>query len=224
MNAHRIASKPYRGFTLLEFLVALTILALMLGMTMNSLNFSVRTSNSVESSILATEQVHLAHRALRRQIQQAVPLMRGMETGPDRLDFAGQTKALEFVAPLNGVGAYAGLHRVRFEIEDDAGFDGNGGRIVMYYVRDASVTDPQWTDAGGSALVMDGFASAEFDYSSETAPAGVDWVREWRDPARLPGLVRVRVEYPDGSERMAPDLVVAIRSTSRNRMSRRGGG
>jgi len=224
MNARRASSRHCRGFTLLEFLVALTILALMLGMTMNSLSFSVRTSNSVESSILATEQAHLAQRALRRQIQQAVPLMRSMETGPDRLDFAGQSKALEFVAPLNGVGSYAGLHRVRFEIEDDTGLDGDGGRIVMYYARNASVTEPGWTDAGGSALVMDGFASAEFEYSSKMAPAGVDWVREWRDPARLPGLVRVRVEYPEGSERIAPDLVVAIRSTSRSRMSRRGGG
>ena len=224
MNARRVSSRACRGFTLLEFLVALTILALMLGMTMNSLGFSVRTSNSVESSILATEQVHLAQRALRRQIQQAVPLMRRMETGPDRLDFAGQAKVLEFVAPLSGVGSYAGLHRIRLEIEDNTGFDGDGGRIVMYYARDASVTEPQWTDAGGSVLVMDGFASGEFDYSSETAPAGVDWVREWRDQSRLPGLVRVRVEYPDGSERAAPDLVIAIRSTSRNRMSRRGAG
>jgi len=224
MNARRISSGTCRGFTLLEFLVALTILALMLGMTMNSLSFSIRTSNSVETAILATEQLHLAQRALRRQIQQAVPLMRRMKTGPERLDFAGQAKVLEFVAPLSGVGSYAGLHRIRLEIEDNAGFDGDGGRIVMYYARDASVTEPQWTDAGGSVLVMDGFASGEFDYSSETAPAGVDWVREWRDQSRLPGLVRVRVEYPDGSERAAPDLVIAIRSTSRNRMSRRGAG
>lgn len=224
MNGRRISSRICRGFTLLEFLVAMTILALMLGVTMNSLNFSVRTSNSVEASILATEQEHLAHRALRRQIQQAVPLTRRMEAGLNRLDFAGQTKSLEFVAPLNGVGSFAGLHRVRLDIEDDAGFDGNRGRIVMYYARDAAVESPDWKDAGGAVVVMDGFASAQFEYSSETAPAGVDWVREWRDPARLPGLVRVHVEYPAGSERMVPDLVIAIRSTSRNRMSRRGAG
>jgi len=40
----------------------------------------------------------------------------------------------------------------------------------------------------------------------------------------LPGLVRLQVEYPSGIERVAPDMVVAIRSTSRSRMSRRGAG
>jgi len=224
MNVRPISSGTCRGFTLLEFLVALTILALMLGMTLNSLNFSVQTSNSVETAILATEQVHLAQRALRRQIQQAVPLMQRTEPGLGRLDFAGQNKALEFVAPLSGVGSFAGLHRIRFDIEDDTGFESDRGRIVMYYARDASVDGPHWTNTGGAIVVMDGFASAEFEYSSGTAAAGVDWVREWRDPARLPGLVRVHVEYPDGSERMAPDLVIAIRSTTRNRMSRRGAG
>ena len=213
-----------RGFTLLEFLVALTILALMLGVTMNSLNFSVQTSNSVEGAILATEDLHLAQRALRQQIQRAVPLLRTSESGPDQLDFAGTTKTLEFVAPLRGVPSAAGLYRIRFEIEDDAGFGGNGGRLVMHYARNAAVATPDWTDAGGAVVVLDGFAAAEFDYSSATVPAGVEWMRDWRDPSRLPGLVRLQVEYPSGSERIAPDMVVAIRSTSRSRMSRRGAG
>lgn len=224
MNGRRSFPESCRGFTLLEFLVAMTILALMLGVTMNSLSFSVQTSNSVETAILATEQLHLAQRALRRQIQQAVPLTRSMETGFDRLDFSGQAKALEFVAPLNGVGSYAGLHRIRLEIEDDPGFDGDGGRISMYYARDASVTGPDWTEDSGAVVVIEGISSANFEYSPETAPAGVDWLGEWRDPARLPGLVKVRIEYPAGSERTAPDLVIPIRSTAQSRMSRRGRG
>jgi hypothetical protein len=196
----------------------------MLGVTMNSLNFSVQTSNSVEEAILATEELHLAQRALRRQMQDAVPRLRTNMAGPDQLDFEGTAKALEFVAPLHGVPAAAGLYRIRFEIEDDSGFEGNGGRLVMYYARNAAVTPSDWTDESGAAVVLDGFETAEFDYSSANAQAGVEWSGEWRDPSHLPGLVRLQVGYRSGSGRIAPDMVVAVRSTSRNRMLRRGGG
>jgi general secretion pathway protein J len=224
MRRQPTSLRPCDGFTLLEFLVALTILALMLGITMNSLNFSVQTSNSVENSIRVTEELHLAQRALRRQIQRAVPMLRETLSGPDQLDFEGGAKAIEFVAPLHGLSWAAGLHRIRFQIEDDVGFGGNSSRLVMYYARNAAA-GPDWTEAGGAVVVLDGFTAAEFDYSSATAPAGVEWLREWRDPMRLPGLVRLRVEYASGSEQvMAPDMLVAIRSTSRSRMSRRGAG
>ena len=224
MNGRPFALCRGRGFTLLEFLIALTILALMLGVTMNSLNFSVRTSNSVEGAILATEELHLAQRALRRQIQRAVPRLRATESGPDHLDFAGTAKVLEFVAPLHGVSAAAGLYRIRFEIEDGAGFGDGGGRLVMYYARSAAAPTPDWRDAGGAVLVLDGFAAAEFDYSSAAAQAGVEWSGDWRDPSRLPSLVRLHLEYPSGSDRVAPDMVVSIRSTSRSRMLSRAAG
>jgi general secretion pathway protein J len=212
-----------RGFTLLEFLVALTILALMLGVTMNSLNFSVRTSNSVETAILATEQVHLVHRALRQQIQTAMPVLRQTDSARKEVDFSGRADSLELIAPLRGLGTYSGPYRIRFEVQNDTGFGGNQGRLVMHYIRYSPDTAADWTEEGGSTVVLDGFASAALDYRPASSASGEDWIDEWRDTMRLPGLVRLRIEYPPGSQRVAPDLVVPIRSISQSRLLQRGG-
>jgi len=209
-----------RGFTLLEFLVALTILALMLGVTMNSLNFSVRTSNSVETAILATEQVHLVHRALRQQIQTAMPVLRQTESAVNEVDFSGSAGSLELIAPLRGLGTYSGPYRIRLEVQNDTGFAGDQGRLVMHYIRYSPDTSPGWTEEGGSTVVIDGFASAALAYRSASGAAGEEWMDEWRNPMRLPGLVRLRIEYPAGSPRFAPDLIVPMRSVSQSRMLR----
>ena len=38
-----------------------------------------------------------------------------------------------------------------------------------------------------------------------------DWQRVWRDRTRLPALVRLAIDFPDGDRRFWPDLVVAPR-------------
>lgn len=223
MNAFPNSLRACRGFTLLEFLVALTILALMLGVTMNSLNFSVRTSNSVETAILATEQVHLVHRALRQQIRAAMPVLRQTESAMNEVDFTGRADSLELIAPLRGLDTYSGPYRIRLEVQNDTGFTGNEGRLVMHYIRYTPDTASDWTEEGGSTVVLDGFASASLAYRPASSTSTEDWMDEWHDPMRLPGLVRLSIEYPPGSQRIAPDLVVPIRSISQSRMLQLGG-
>ena len=210
-----------RGFTLVELLVALTILALMLGITMNSLSFSLQTSKSVEAAILDTEQTYLATRAFREQLQQAVPLPQTAMVGLDQLDFGGSAKVIEFVAPLRGNRAYAGLHRVRFEIEDDPSFDGNGGRLLMTYRPYAGNTATVNPVASDSVVVLDGFASARFDFGNVTTSTTVDWTPQWVATEQLPALVRLQVDIEGQDDRVAiPEVIVAIRATMPNRLTR----
>ena len=210
-----------RGFTLVELLVALTILAVMLGITMNSLSFSLQTSKSVEASILDTEQTYLATRAFREQLQQAVPLLQTNIVGLDQLDFGGSAKAIEFVAPLRGGRAYAGLHRIRFEIEDDQSFDGSGGRLLMSYRPYTPDTETDNRAASNSVVVLDGFASARFDFGNVTTSATVDWTPEWVATAQLPALVMLRVDSADENDQATiPEVIVAIRATTPSRLTR----
>lgn len=212
------------GFTLVELLVALTILALMLGVTMNSLSFSLRTSGSVESAIADKEYSHLATRAFREQLQQAVPLLRVSTAGMNELDFNGASNAVEFVAPLRGAGRSAGLYRIRFVIEQESSFEGNRGRLVMHYrpySPDTTNTNATSNTTDNSVVVLEGFAFAHFSFSDVVTAVAVDWTPEWRETMRLPDLVRLQVDYgTDVEQTGVPDAVVAIRTTSQNRFLR----
>jgi general secretion pathway protein J len=224
MNGETRAAVRCGGFTLVELLVALTILALMLGVTMNSLSFSLRTSGSVETAIADKEYTYLATRAFRDQLQQAVPLLRVSTAGLNELDFDGASNAVEFVAPLRGAHSSAGLHRVRFVIEQEPSFEDNRGRLVMHYrPYSADTTKANVTDnvAESSVVVLDGFASARFSFSDVATSVAVDWTPQWRETMRLPDLVRLEVDYAnDDDQVMIPEAVVAIRTTSQNRLLR----
>ena len=215
-----------RGFTLVELLVALTILALMLGVTMNSLSFSLQTSESVEAALSAKEYTHLATRAFRDQVQQAVPVLRVNTVGMDQLDFDGGVRAIEFVAPLRGGGNFAGLYRIRFVIEEEPSFEENRGRLVMYfrpYSTDITNTNTYNDVADSGVVVLDGFAGARFDFGDVASSVAVDWTPEWREPMRLPDLVRLQVDYGnDHDQATVPEVVAAVRTTSLNRLMRRG--
>lgn len=206
------------GFTLVELLVALTILALMLGLSMNGLRFSVRTSKSVEASMLAAEETQLVQNALRRQIEQAVPEILQTEAGRDRLDFVGEPSLLEFIAPLRGARGTPGLHRIRIVVDDGGAFGDQVARLLMYYVPQAP--DAVSGDAGEArmAVLLEGFDSAVFGYRSATDTGANNWSSRWRDPQRLPDLVSLRVEYPEDGSNFVPELVVAIKTTNRNQL------
>ena len=219
----RYASSPADcgGFTLVELLVALTVLAMLLGVTMNSLGFSLKTSQSVEQNMRSSERLHLAHRALRRQIQQAVPLVRDSADRLNQLDFEGGPASVSFVARLSGMRSYPGLYRIKLAIEGSASIGSNDGRLVMYYrpYSGDQLSTRQVNDEV-SIVVLDGFASASFDYRGAATAARADWVPEWRDASRLPDLVRLQFQDAHTGYATGPDLVVAVRSTTPSRLMR----
>ena len=208
-----------RGFTLIELLISMTILALVLGLIVTSLGFSVRTADAVERRISSSEQVHLVHRALRRQIQLAAPILRQDSEAGDEIHFAGGIKTLEFAAPVPGIEAYAGLYGVTLVIEDDTRIGGSDGRLVLKFRVLSEVVDetPRANDEY-SVVVLDGLSGAEFAYRGAEMGASDQWVSQWRDTKRLPALVRLQLRF-SGSGHVVPDLVIALRSTTPNRYS-----
>lgn len=200
------------GFTLVELLVALSVMAIVLGLVGSSLSFSARSADSIEAGVSATEEIYLVQEALRRQMQLAQPVKRVDEAGSGRLDYAATSKSLEFVAPMPGPGGYDGFYRISLTIEEDPFADGAGGRLVMrhrIYIPAADPTAPP-VDAG-ERIVLGGFASGDFAFL-DSRSSNADWTGNWRQTGRLPEFVRLQINWPEASGRRFPDLVVAVKA------------
>jgi general secretion pathway protein J len=215
VRAESMRARSGDGFTLVEFLVALSILGIVLGLISNSLGFGVRSADQVESSVSKAEERYLVQAALRRQIQLAQPSRRIDESGSDQIEFTAGRKAIEFVAPRAGLGEYESLYRIGLVILDDAGTGEGSGRLVMRHAIYLPSSDPNAVPpAYLERVVFEGFRVAEFAYFDSADPRG-EWMTDWQNTGKLPELVRLRIDAEVGSEPV-PDLIVAVKASSRD--------
>ena len=204
-----------RGFTLVELLVALTIMAVVLGLLTNSMRFSLKTTEVVESSISAVVSMHQVQRALRRQLQMAVPIRRAGSNDGDELEFVATRKELQFIAPLPGLAAGGGLYRITLRVEDDVTLGGSDGRLIMTFNSSLDGSELQHGHEESQEIVLlEGFSDADFSYLDTRRVAPGDWTNDWNHGDRLPDLVRLRVDYAGSPGDDALDMIVAIKATS----------
>lgn len=199
-----------RGFTLVELLVALTIMAMVAGILANSMSFGLGTTEKVEASIDHSESLQQVQRAVRRLVQQARPVIVNPGIEPQVLEFQATSRQLDFVAPLPGIGSGGLLYHVSLQFDDA---DPDSHRLVMRYMPYLPGVQRQGVDQQiHEYLLLDGFSFANFSYLDALNRNGEDWADEWRNPGRLPDLVRLSIGFGNEGVSDPVDVIVSIRS------------
>lgn len=179
------------GFTLLELLVAVTVLGLILLLALNGLRFGARSWEAERNHSERTSQARAMQDYLRRQFALIVPLTEhdGVST---RLAFSGGHERLQFVASMSRGQQHAG--RYVFTLQPQR--QGDGERLVLEYalldpaLRTLEGLDPQ------HVVLLDALTAVTFDYfGSERRGVRDRWSSSWpADAAELPKLLRLRIE------------------------------
>lgn len=209
-----------RGFTLVELLVALTIMAIIAGLLSSSMRFSLGAAEKVETRIESIESLHQSQRAFRRQVQLALPVPRVGDDEPLALDFAASASRLEFIAPLPGLDTGGMLYRISLRIEDARRNEADEARVIMSYglYLDGS-RDRRQDLQTREVILIDGLSDASFSYLDTIRPNGGAWMDDWQFQERLPDLVRLTVSLEGEEAADAMNLVVAIKATLPSRYS-----
>ncbi|MGE0357072.1 MAG: prepilin-type N-terminal cleavage/methylation domain-containing protein [Burkholderiales bacterium] len=203
MRARRTGS----GFTLLETVIAMTLLAVMLGMLFGGLRAGVRAWDAGSGRGDRADQVLLASSFLRKELSAAFP-WRFKDPLAVKLAFRGEPGAVRFVSMRPAEIGGGGLAFVSFAFEPGRG--ATPGRLVMRREFAASeATDFAAVDAAEPFALLEGVSAARFSYygaeNDVTQPA---WTERWEFAQRTPS--HVRLELSLGDTRL-PDTVVALR-------------
>ncbi|MGD9511057.1 MAG: prepilin-type N-terminal cleavage/methylation domain-containing protein [Geminicoccaceae bacterium] len=195
---------PAGGFTLLELVVALAVLALLTLLLAGGVRSSLGLLDRAATRSEALEDLPLAHQALRRILAGALPVTlpppRDDEPAPVR--FAGDATGLELVGHLPEP-AGGGTWRIALGIRDE-----DAGRRLVLRWRPLDATGD--SAAGGEAILLERIAGLRLAYLGADGPGlSPAWADSWRGREKLPRLVRVEVSFPAGDERLWPPLVVA---------------
>jgi general secretion pathway protein J len=202
-------AKASRGFTLLELVVALTLLALMASILFGALGYAGRSWEGGEAKTESTAAMRLSHGFLRAQLESQHPMrMRKMPDHP--LLFHGTREELRFAAALPARISGGGIWYYRLRVSDEAGHN----RLVL----ERSLPDvdaaalPQFDKSERSILAEDvkELRVAYFGYDTAAARTTTPtWRERWDDPHRLP--LMIRIDVVPGAGAPWPTLLVAPR-------------
>lgn len=196
-----------RGFTLLEILVAVTLLALLVAMAYGTLRTAVKSMRSGEALIDRTDRLRTSQEFLRRQLSHAMPLPfeRMEDTGENHV-FMADRDTLRFVAPMPGHLSRGGPHVQWLKLDGDV-LEFDHAQLNGY-----DPDDPKKGNKRKPVVLLDGIREAKFEFREldpETGELG-EWEGDWEDPQRLPLLVRLVVEFDEDSRQHWPDLEIPL--------------
>lgn len=201
------------GFTLLEMLVAISLLALIALLATGSLRFGVRVWETGERAGERT-RVAAVQRLLFQWLQEAEQMrMPDGEGDPLRGVFEGHSRALRFIGVQRGIGLPGGYYLNEFWLREEA--DGSHAlvlrrRLVQPVERGLIEAAPE-AEGGEARVLLEDVAALEIAYfGRETAAAEFAWLESWRSRLDLPPLVRIRLRFPEGDRRDWPELIVPL--------------
>lgn len=198
-----------RGFTLVEVLVALSLISLILALLFGGLRMGSRSWDAREARSAELGEVRVVQGLLRRLLERAAPVALTGHLTREVL-FEGESGGMRFVSvmpPHMGVGGY---YEIELELESHV----SGNRLVMRrMLLHDDLREEDDPAVAGEVVLAEEVREAEFGYFG-AARSGTRsrWRANWDADKRLPEMVRIRVT-PRNSEAW-PELVAGLRASS----------
>jgi general secretion pathway protein J len=218
-----MGAKRANGFTLLELLIAMTLLGLLMLGLFGGLRLGARVWEAGDSRSADRARVEAVQRFVRTYLGQARPLAAADRTGDDTIAFVGRRDRLEFAAVLPPHLSAGGFSHVALSLADR---DRGSALIVERQAlgrRDDGRAELARLDDPDTAVLLDNIETVEFSYYGPGDRGDdAEWTDRWDREDRLPLLVRVRIGFSDSDRRIWPELTVALRIRGEIEASRRG--
>lgn len=202
-SAHR---RQAGGFTLIEVVVALSLLAFGLALTFGTLRGASRATERADATAARSERLRAVQGFVRTQAGGALPIAYEIDpaTGEGRY-VRGDAQRLEFVAAMPGYLSRGGPYLQTLELRP-----GREGKQLVFSFRLLTPDGPLDAEREPKVL-LDGIADGGFEFRTinDQGSAG-DWRSDWQARGQMPPLMRLKLRFNDSREHW-PDLVVALR-------------
>jgi general secretion pathway protein J len=206
MNGNRRA----RGFTLIEVMVTITLLAVLLAAALAGIRTVTRAATAGSLAAERTNKLRVTQEFLRRELMQTLstPYEQEETTGRTRV-FQGDTDRVTFVAPMPGYLGKGGPYVQQVSVARGA----HGSRLEFRHAllngyRDE---DAKKVDEGEPVVLLEGIERATFEYRGLNDTGQVtDWESTWDRYGSAPMIMRIRIEFARDEHQSWPEFMVPL--------------
>lgn len=215
MNGPRLRTA---GFTLVEVMLAITLVALIMAMAYGGFRASIRATTSGEALIEETNRLRVTHQFVRSQMSQALSLIiEEDEIEGESIRFEGEPQRIRFVAPMPGYLSYGGPYVQQFSLER-----GRDGLDLVFYFALLNGYMPGDLEESEGVVLLEGLRGGGFFFlgldEEDQTPY---WADFWENPGLLPMAIGLNVDLDRDNGLAWPELVTPVRVDSGARVGRR---
>ena len=201
-----------RGFTLVELLVAITLLGLISLVLFGGLRFGTRAWEAGNAAAERFAEIEVVQSLVRRQIAQVTAPKLPGKKAPKTAAFVGEPDRISFVAPAFGWVGIGGLYRFELALKDAKAGQELELSWRLYRPDEAAEFDREPNETGGRRVLLEGIEQVVFDYyGSPDEIQTAEWQDRWDEAARLPSVVSLKIEFAEGDPRSWPELRITPR-------------
>lgn len=211
------------GFTLLELLIATTVLAFLSLLLFGGLRFGTRVWEKAETTTTATNRIRSAQRFLTDEISHIYPFFADDQATNKHVDFSGEDQRMTFFAPsksvpgaldLTTIQALHGKDGVSVVVASHNELEGTRAVVSHHTI----LNGLKWfqisyygspSPVGGTAT-HPRLAKAGLGANAAAAAPPPQWTSVWIGQEKLPLMIRIRAAFANRTE--WPDLVISPRT------------
>jgi len=181
--------KQYKitGFTLIEVMIAMTLLSLMVALLFGSLKTSAESWNKGETKIAEVNEKAVVYQFFKRHLPSIRPLWDDFSDEERQFSFQGEQHKLQFVSVFPASAGRKGFQL--FEIV----FDDNEGQVkVLLTPFYPAVDEQQWEEE--KVVLLDNVEEFKISYfGMESMDSEGMWADSWREKENLPSLIKITI-------------------------------
>lgn len=195
------------GFTLLEVLLAMSLLSIMMVLLFSSLRVGTESWHKGEEKIAQVSEKAVVYQFFRRHLPMIKPLWDDFSEQDYRhFSFQGEESGLRFVSVFPASANRKGLQL--FEIA----FDQSDNGIIKIAITPfyPSVEEQPWESE--KVTLLDNVESLNFEFFDKQDDDKGEWVKRWQNKDYLPSLIKIKIILADESD--WPEMIFALKQAA----------
>ena len=198
-----------QGFSLLEVLLAIVLLALLIAGAYSGIHSAANAMRAGEAAIDRTDRLRTAQEFLRHQLSRILPLSYAQnDTDGTNYVFEGKDQFMRFVAPMPGYLSRGGPYVQTLALA--RGQDGLQLRFNDVMLNGFDVQKSKSSDVE-TVVLLDHIRDGRFEYRTLDDQGQItNWSSNWDNPGVTPLMVRIRLNMQSGVQIPWPVLDVPL--------------
>ena len=196
-----------RGFTLIEVLIAMTLLSIMVVLLFSSLKICADSWEKGESKITDVNEVAVVYNFFQRHLSIAKPLWNDLSEEEKTFSFQGKAQSLQFISAFPASAGRSGLQLFSLDLQEE-----DNEQVIKVTIKPffPVAEGEEWHKEEVTLIKhVSDFTLAYF--GSDDGVSEGSWEEEWLDKEVLPRLVKINIELENGI--FWPEMIIDLKIT-----------